>query len=196
MKITLGMYGDGDFFDLKGVVELFFEKIGMTKKPEYRADLGRCYFHPGRQAEILYDGQSVGELGEVHPKVMKNYGIGERTYIAILDLKNILPFATYDRKYVGIAKYPAVTRDISMLVPKTVTAAEIEHILSQRGGKILESYRLFDIYEGTGIADGYKSMAYSLVFRHKDKTLEDQEIQSAMKKILNGLQGLGIELRK
>ena len=95
----------------------------------------------------------------------------------------------------GIAKYPAVTRDLSMVVPKTVLAGQIEHVLTQRGGKILESYQLFDIYEGNQIKEGFKSMAYSLVFRHHDKTLEESEITAAMKKILNGLTDLGIELR-
>lgn len=108
----------------------------------------------------------------------------------------ILPFATFDRKFTGIARYPAVTRDISMIVPRDITAAEIEAVLEQRGGKLLESYSLFDIYEGPGILPGHKSIAYSLTFRHKDKTMEEAEIVSAMNKILNGLNGIGIELRK
>ena len=110
-------------------------------------------------------------------------------------MPEIIPYATFDRKYTGIAKYPAVTRDLSMVVPKTVLAGQIEHILTQRGGKILESYQLFDIYEGNQIKGGYKSMAYSLVFRAHDKTLGENEISAAMKKIMNGLNGLGIELR-
>ena len=145
--------------------------------------------------QVLYDGKVVGYLGEVHPEVADIYGIGERAYVAVLDMPEIIPYATFDRKYTGIAKYPAVTRDLSMVVPKTVLAGQIEHILTQRGGKILESYQLFDIYEGNQIKGGYKSMAYSLVFRHHDKTLEESEITAAMKKILNGLTDLGIELR-
>ena len=196
MKLTLGMFGEGDFFDLKGTVELFFEKAGLRKRAEYDAGLGRPYYHPGRQAEIRYEGVSVGEIGEIHPTVMKNYGLGERTYVAVLDMKNILQFASFDWKYQGIARYPAVSRDISMIVPKTVTNAQIEAIISQRGGKILEECTLFDIYEGAPILPGYKSMAYSLRFRHSEKTLEDADVQAAMKKILNGLAGLGAELRK
>jgi phenylalanyl-tRNA synthetase beta chain len=137
----------------------------------------------------------IGYLGEVHPLVADAYGIGEKTYIAVLDIPSILPFAGFNPKYSGIAKYPAVTRDLSMVVPKTVLAGQIEAILEQRGGKILESYQLFDIYEGSQIKEGYKSMAYSVVFRAKDKTLEEAEISAAMKKILNGLTSLGIELR-
>ncbi|MDO4619162.1 MAG: phenylalanine--tRNA ligase subunit beta [Lachnospiraceae bacterium] len=195
LKFTLGMFGDGDFFDMKGAVELFLEKIGMKKRPSYETTELRPYFHPGRQAQIGYEGTAIGEIGEIHPDVMKNYGLGERTYVAVLDLKSIIPFASFDWKYEGLAKYPAVTRDLSMIVPKNVTNAEIIEVIEQRGGKILESCRLFDIYEGAPILPGFKSMAYSMTFRHKEKTLEDAEIQSAMKKILNGLEGLNIELR-
>ena len=194
--LTFGMFGDGDFFDMKGVIEVFLEKLGMTDIPEYRTDEKRPYLHPGRQAAIFYKDVKIGEIGEVHPLVMKNYGIGERTYEAVLDLNAVTPFATLDRKYVGVPRYPAVTRDISMVVPRGLTHAEIERMILQRGGKILESCRLFDIYEGEKIETGFKSMAYSLTFRHSDKTLEDAEIQSAMKKILNGLSTLGAELRK
>ena len=144
---------------------------------------------------MIYEGTVVGYLGEVHPLVADNYGIGDRAYIAMIDIKSVLEFANFNHKFTGIAKYPAVTRDISMLVPKNVLAGQIEDILVQRGGKILESYQLFDIYEGSQIRGGYKSMAYALVFRDHDKTLEESEISAAMKKILNGLEGLGIELR-
>ena len=116
--------------------------------------------------------------------------------MAVLDMRVILPFASFDRKYEGIAKYPAVTRDISMVVPKTVLAGEIEAVLVQRGGKLLESYRLFDVYEGGQIQEGCKSMAYSVSFRAKDRTLEEADITGAMKKILNGLEQLGAQLRQ
>ena len=104
-------------------------------------------------------------------------------------------FASFERRYEGVARFPAVSRDISMLVPNSVTAGDIEHILLQRGGKLLENFRLFDIYEGAQVQQGYKSMAYALSFRAKDHTLKDDEINSVMKKILNGLNGLGCELR-
>ena len=195
MQFTFGMYGEGDFFDMKGVVELLMRKLGMAKKPEYSKTELKNYMHPGRQAQIFYDGVRIGEIGEVHPLVRRNYGIGDRAYIAVLDMPAVIPFATFDRKYTGIAKYPAVTRDISMIVPHEVTAAEIEKIIAPRGGKILESYSLFDIYEGAPIMKGFKSMAYSLVFRHPDKTMEEAEITSAMNKILNGLERMNITLR-
>ena len=117
------------------------------------------------------------------------------SYLAVLDMPNVEKFATFDRKYTGIAKHPAVTRDISMVVPKSVMVGQIEDVIAQRGGKILESYQLFDIYEGSQIVAGFKSVAYSITFRAKDRTLTDEDVNAAMKKILNGLKDLGIELR-
>ena len=192
---TLGMYGKGDFFDMKGVCEEFFEKIGMKKKVTYDPNSGKPFLHPGRQANMIYEGKVVGYLGEVHPAVADNYSIGEKAYIAVIDILDVLEFAGFNHKYTGIAKYPAVTRDLSLVVPHAVLAGQIEEIFDQRGGNILESYQLFGIYEGAQIEKGFKSMAYSLVFRHHDKTLEESEITAAMKKILNGLTDLGIELR-
>ncbi|MDY5025794.1 MAG: phenylalanine--tRNA ligase subunit beta [Oliverpabstia sp.] len=196
MMFTLGMYGDGDFFDMKGVIEEFFDQVGMHKKTDYNPKAGKAFLHPGRQALITYEGDEIGYLGEVHPVVADTYGIGARAYIAVLDILKVVEHATFDRKFEGIAKYPAVNRDISMVVPKSVLVGEIEHMIAQRGGKILENYELFDIYEGSQIQEGYKSVAYSITFRSKEKTLEEAEVTGAMKKILNGLESMGIELRK
>ena len=196
MQMTLGMYGDGDFFTMKGVVEEFFDAVGMTRKKEYDPKAGKPFLHPGRQANIVYDGVVLGYLGEVHPLVLENYNIGTRAYVAVLDMPAIVPFTTFDRKYEGIAKFPAVGRDLSMVVPHDVLVGQIEAVLAQRGGKILEHYELFDIYEGEQVKKGYKSVAYSLSFRAKDRTLEEADINAALKKILNGLEQLGIELRQ
>ena len=196
MQFTLGMYGDGDFFSMKGIVEEFLDKIGMHLKETYDPNAGKSFLHPGRQANIIYDGTVIGYLGEVHPTVAATYGIGERAYVAVLDMPSIVPMATFDRKYEGIAKFPAVTRDISMVVPKNVLVGQIEEVIAVRGGQILENYELFDIYEGSQIKGGYKSVAYSLTFRAKDRTLTDTEISASMKKILNGLEALGAELRQ
>ena len=197
-QLTLGAYGEGmDFYVMKGVIEELFEHIGMQEKVHYEPSCDRPYLHPGRKADIIYQGQTVGYLGEVHPEVCGNYDFkeGVRVYVAVLDMPAVIPFTGFDRHYEGIAKYPATTRDISMLVPKTVLVGQIEDLLAQRGGKILESYKLFDIYEGSQVQEGYKSVAYSLSFRAKDRTLTDEEVGAAMKKILQGLSGLGIELR-
>ena len=196
MQFTLGMYGDGDFFTMKGVVEEFLESVGMRKKAKYDPNAEKPFLHPGRQALIKYEDTVIGYLGEVHPDVADNYNIGTRVYVAVLDMPEVVPFASFDRKYEGIAKYPAVTRDISMVVPKSILAGDIEDVIEQRGGKILEGYELFDIYEGSQIKEGFKSVAYSITFRAKDRTLEDGDVTGAMKKILNGLEALGIELRQ
>lgn len=196
MQFTLGMYGEGDFFSMKGVVEEFFDSLGMTKRAEYDPNAGKPFLHPGRQAAIRYEGKLLGYLGEVHPQVLDNYEIGTKAYVAVLEIPEVLPFATFDRKYEGIAKYPAVTRDISMTVPKEVLVGQLEAMIGQRGGKILEDCQLFDVYEGSQVKEGCKSVAFSLTFRAKDKTLEENDITGAMKKILNGLEQLGAELRQ
>jgi len=195
MQLALGFYGDGDFYEMKGVVEEFLTKCGLNKLISYDPESGKTFLHPGRQANIVYDGTIVGYLGELHPRVMNNYEISERVYVAVIDMPEVVERATFDRKFKGIARFPAVNRDISMVVKKEITAGEIEGMIRQRGGKLLESIRLFDIYEGSQIEEGHKSMAYTLVFRNPEKTLSDDEVNSVMKKILNGLNGMGISLR-
>jgi phenylalanyl-tRNA synthetase beta chain len=195
MQFTLGMYGEGDFFTMKGVVEEFLEKVGISGRKTYVPTQEYSFLHPGRQAQIVYGKTVLGYLGEVHPTVAATYGIGEKAYIAVLDMPEINALATFDRKYAGIVRYPAVTRDISMIVPKHVLAGEIEAMIIQRGGKILESCQLFDVYEGALITKGFKSMAYSITFRAKDRTLEESDITAAMKKIWNGLESMKIEIR-
>ena len=196
MQFTLGMYGEGDFYTMKGVVEELFDKLGMHEKAEYDPSDKKSFLHPGRQADIVYHGNVIGYLGEIHPTVAANYAIKERVYVAVLDMPYIVEYASFDRKYRGIAKFPAVTRDLSMVVPKEVLAGDIEKVFDEKGGQYLERYALFDIYEGAQIKRGYKSIAYTLTFRAQDKTLEDADIQNAMNKILKKLEELGIELRK
>ena len=196
MQFTLGMYGDGDFFSMKGVVEEFLEKVGMHKKETYDPNAGKTFLHPGRQANIVYDGTVIGYLGEVHPDVADNYNIGTRAYVAVLDMPEVVARATFDRKYSGIAKFPAVTRDISMVMPKSIMVGQVEEVIEKMGGKYLESYALFDLYEGAQIKPGHKSVAYSIVFRAQDRTLEDTDVTTAMDKIVKELESMGIELRK
>ncbi len=196
MQFTLGMYGEGDFYTLKGVVEEFFRKVGMQKKPLYEPDADRPYLHPGRQADIFYQGAAIGYIGEVHPTVAGHYGIKDRVYVAVLDMQEVVAHAGFDRKYQGIARFPASTRDISMVAPKTALAGEIERVFEEKGGPYLESYALFDIYEGKQIQSGFRSLAYSLVFRGKEKNLEEADLTKAMERILKALEEMGIELRK
>ena len=196
VQMTLGMYGEGDFFTLKGVVEEVLERVGMKAMKTYDPQAGKPYLHPGRQANIIYDGEVIGYLGEIHPEVCDNYNIGTKVYVAVLDMPCIVAKATFDRKYEGIAKYPAVTRDISMVMPKNIMVGQVEEVIRSCGGKHLESFGLFDIYEGSQIKAGYKSVAYSIVFRAKDRTLEDKDVNTVMDKIISKLENMGIELRK
>lgn len=194
-QFCLGMYGEGDFFVLKGVIEEFLYKVGMKKLPYYNADAGKTFLHPGRQALIIYEDTVVGYFGEVHPLVQEAYGIAERTYVANIDLSVICKKANFTVKYEGIAKFPSVVRDISLVMDKSLTAGEIEKIIRSESGAILESLELFDIYEGERIGADKKSMAYSITFRNKEKTLEESEISTVMDKILKGLQTIGAVLR-
>ncbi len=196
MQLALGFYGEGDFFTLKGVVEEFFEKVGMDKKVKYDANADYPFLHPGRKAAIVYDGAVMGFVGEVHPLVAGNYDIKDRVYVANIDLTMVLPLVSNSRKYKGIANFPAATRDLSMVVPRKVTAGEIEEVFDKKGGAYLESYKLFDIYEGKQVVAGFKSMAYSLVFRAQDKSLSDEDVTAATDRILKGLEGLGVKLRQ
>lgn len=196
MQFTLGMYGEGDFYTLKGVVEEFFGKIGMKEKIGYHPNANRPYLHPGRQADIFYGEEAVGYIGEIHPSAALNYSIKDRVYVAALDMPKITELASFDRKYQGIARFPASSRDISMVVPKEILAGDIEAVFDDKGGAYLEHYELFDIYEGSQIKEGFKSLAYSLTFRGKEKNLEEADLVAAMNRILEKLESMGIELRK
>ena len=196
MMLALGMYGQGDFFDMKGCVETIFEKLGIRDAVTYEPKEGRPYLHPGRKADIVIDGETAGYLGEVHPEVADNYNLGTKTYIAVLDIAKLAEKADFDIKYQGVAKFPAVTRDISLVMKKTVLAGQVEEVIRKSGGKLLEDYHLFDIYEGENVGADEKSLAYSIRFRAKDRTLEDKDITAVMDKILKKLESLGVVLRQ
>lgn len=196
MQLTLGMYGKGDFFDMKGCVEAIFEKLGIHDIVTYQPEDNRPYLHPGRRADMIIDGATIGYLGEVHPEVADNYNLGTKTYIAVLDVEELAKRASFDVKYKGVAKFPAVTRDISLVMKKTVLAGQVEEVIRQSGGKLLEAYHLFDIYEGENVGADEKSLAYSIRFRAADRTLEDKDVTAVMDKILKKLETLGVALRQ
>ena len=195
MQLTFGMYGDGDFFTMKGVIEELLYQTGLRKKAEYDPHADLPFLHPGRKAQIVYDGAVIGYLGEIHPTVAANYAIKERVYIAVIDMPEIVSRASFDYKYEGITNFPVSSRDLSMVVPKNILVGDIEKVFEKNGGKYLENYELFDVYEGEQIEKGFKSVAYSLKFRGKDKNLEESDITGAMDKILTGLKNIGIQLR-
>lgn len=193
--LTLGMYGEGDFFTMKGVVEEMFDKLGITKNFTYEPNGGYPFLHPGRQAAIKDGDTIIGYLGQLHPQVIDNYDMKGAAYIAVLDLPNVTELATFDRKYEGIAKFPASTRDLSMVMDKSIFVGQVEAVIRKNGGKLLESFKLFDVYEGEQVGKGKKSVAYSMTFRAKDRNLEAEEVNAATDKIIEGLKKLGIELR-
>ena len=189
------MYGEGDFFTMKGVVEEIFDKFGITGQVDFEPNSDIPYLHPGRQAKMMKGKMELGIIGQIHPEVGDNYNIKADVYVAVINMDILTMVASFDRKYEGVAKFPASTRDLSMVMDKEIFVAQIERTIQKCGGKILESCELFDVYEGEQVGEGKKSVAYSLSFRAKDRNLESAEVDKAVEKILDGLRKLGIELR-
>ena len=189
------MYGGGDFFNLKGVIEELFEKLGFGKDVNYEPSTEQPFLHPGRQAVIKKGNLNIGYLGQLHPEVADNYSIKADVYVAVLDMDTVTMLSDFDRKYEGIAKFPGMTRDLSLVVDKSIFVGEIEKVIKKCGGKLLESYKLFDVYEGEQVAEGKKSVAYTMTFRAKDRTLEDKEVSDIIDKLLAELGKMNIEIR-
>lgn len=188
-KLVIGMYGNYDFYNLKGIIETLMETLGLKSRIEFNVSRELEYMHPGRTASILVDNkENLGYLGELHPSVASNYGIETKVYISVIDMEKLIKYSDLKRSYKQLPKFPAVTRDISMLVKDEVLVKDIETIIKQRGGKFIESINLFDVYKGKQIQDGYKSVAYSIVYRASDHTLTDEEVNSSMKKVLRSLE--------
>ncbi|MBD9219177.1 MAG: phenylalanine--tRNA ligase subunit beta, partial [Clostridiales bacterium] len=195
VKITIGMYGNTDFYGIKGIVEHTLDTLGITTA-EFEPLTTLPWMHPGRTAQIDVDGKAVGYVGELHPTVAKNYGIGARTYIAVLDEAELINAAKLISTYKALPKFPAMIRDISMLVKDHVYVRDIEKVIAANGGDILENIELFDVYKGGQIADGYKSVSFSITFRADDRTLVDDEVNAVMTDILKALEEkLGAVLR-
>ncbi len=195
MKLTIGMYGDGDFFDLKGVLEELTDKLGLKGQCTYVPTTEYPFLHPGRQAKIVKGDELIGVIGQVHPEVCDNYNFKAEAYVAIIDMPTLVELSSFDVKYEGIAKFPGSTRDLSLVMDKSIFVGQIEEVIKKCGGRLLESYKLFDVYEGEQIAKGKKSVAYTMTFRAKDRTLETAEVDKIIDKILKELSKLGIEIR-
>ena len=193
----MGGYGkDFDFYIFKGYAEEMLAKSHVKGKISFIKNENISYMHPGRTANIMIDDTCVGYVGEVHETVCKNYEINTKVYLVQLDIRNICKYSDLICKYSEISKFPKSDRDLSMTVPVDITVSRIEDILRQRGGALLESFELFDIYEGEQVATGYKSIAYNLSFGSKDHSLTDEEVDKVIRKIVDGLKSIGIELRK
>ncbi len=184
-KISIGLYGGYDFFNLKGIVENLLNKFGLKYKFVMEEKLSS--FHPGRTAKILIDDIEIGLIGEVHPDVRENYEIDERTYLAEIDIPKILKNKKEEKTYHQIAKYPSITRDISIVVDEDVLVGNIIEEVESMSIDNLEKIEMFDIYRGKNIEAGKKSLAYTMVFRSLDKTLLEEEVNDKYEEILERL---------
>ena len=179
--LCLGLYGnDEDFFSLKGIVESLLDTFGV--KGDYAAS-SEPYLHPGRQATVSYNGNVLATIGEVHPDVSAAYDMPIRVYVAEVDLSALFAIECPRTLYKALPRFPAVERDLALLCNAAMPVATIESIIRKAGGKILESVDLFDVYQGSQIEAGKKSVAYSLKFRAADRTLSDEDIDPALNKI-------------
>ena len=192
--LTLGLYGkDADFFTAKGIINTAFEKLGV-QGVEYKTAAWDS-FHPGRCAEVFIGEKSVGAVGEIHPTVLENYGIGVKAYAAILDIEYMFSNVDNKKQFVETPKFPAVTRDLSLLADKDIPVAVIEKAIKTGAGKLLEKLTLFDVYEGKQVGEGKKSVSYSLKLRDKNATLTDEQCDAVVKKCLKLLSDSGVNLR-
>lgn len=194
-NLVLGMYGDGkDFFTLKGVVENLLDTLAIR---EYDVDAKSDdpTFHPGRCAVLSKDGEEFGIIGEVHPLVCANYGINTRVYVGKLKLRKLFAMMDTQRSYVPMPKFPASTRDLALLCDDALPVMTMEKAIKAAAGKILEKIELFDVYKGSQIAEGKKSVAFNISMRASDRTLTDEEVNGAMSKILKALEELGAQIR-
>lgn len=200
-RLTIGMYGgDADFYELKGIVETTLSGMGINDVEYVRAGESDAFdekscMHPGRSAVILKNGTVLGIMGEIHPTVQEAYSIGVKTYVAKLCIPELMASAVTDISYRPLPKFPAITRDLSLICDDSIPVAELEKAIKGAVGKILEKVTLFDVYKGKQIEDGKKSVSYSIMMRSHDGTLTDEQADGAMKKVLKALAAIGIELR-
>ena len=194
--LLLGTYGANEtFFTLKGELEAIFKGL-RVKKAIYAAVNDNPSYHPGRCAKVSIDGVDVGVIGQVHPLVAKNYGIDVDVYCAEINFTKILGLILPDATYTPLPKYPGVTRDLALICDEAVTVADVENAITASAGKLLRGVKLFDIYRGTGVPDGKKSMAFSMELRADDRTLTDTDSEQVVEKVLKALaEKLGATLR-
>lgn len=193
--LTIGMYGECDFLDIKGVVENVLDALGLYKV-KFTRESENLSYHPGKTANVMIGKTKVGTLGEVHPTVTDNYGIDVNCYLAELDLDGLFNYAKIEKSYKPLPKFPAVTRDMALIVDDEILVQEIEDTIRRAGGNLVEKVKLFDIYKGSQIPDGKKSIAYSIAYRDNKKTLTDNDVNKVHDKILRSLEHkLGAILR-
>ena len=194
--LVLGTYGEGaTFFSLKGELEAVFAGL-RVKKASYTAVKNNPTYHPGRCALVSVDGVDLGYMGQIHPLVAKNYGIDVDVYCAEIDFTKLFDLRLPDVTYTPLPKYPTVSRDLSLVCDESITVAQAEDVITAAAGKLLRSVKLFDIYRGTGVPEGKKSMAFSLELRADDRTLTDADSEGVVSMVLADLsEKLGAILR-
>lgn len=186
-KYCVGMYGkEVDFFVLKGVIESVLNNVGL-KGYEIEPETTNLTFHPGRCAKIVYNNIYIGTFGELHPDVIENYNLGQRVYVAEINIDTVFENLNLTKSYNPLPKYPSTSRDIALIVKDEVFVKQIEDIIKANGEDLVESYKLFDVYKGAQIEEGHKSIAYSITYRSKDKTLIDEDVAKVHEKILSEL---------
>ncbi len=201
LRLSIGLYGDNaDFYELKGMIMALLDNLGLED-----FELMRCHenysfdeasaFHPGRSAVIVKNGTALGIFGEVHPSVTGNYEIGVKNYVAKLNVPEMMELAKSEITYKPLPKYPATTRDLSLVCDDEIPVAELEKVIKQAVGKTLEKVTLFDVYKGQQIEQGKKSVSYSISMRSHEGTLTDEQADTAMKRVLKALAEMGAELR-
>ncbi|WP_019131636.1 phenylalanine--tRNA ligase subunit beta [Peptoniphilus obesi] len=184
-KLSLGFYDIGDFYYLKEAVREIFWKIGIKDLEFKRANVE--FLHPGRSAEVYYNGVSYGVFGEVHPNVLKNFDMKKRAFVGELLVERLLDFAIPNYIYKELPKYPATKRDLAFILDEDVDSYSIEKIVKKNAKDLLEKYEVFDVYTGEGIDDGMKSLAFSVIFRANDRTLKDEEVNEIIEKIIEDI---------
>ena len=196
-NLVLGIYGeDESFFTLKGAVEGLLAELGI-KNYYYEVEKHHTTYHPGRCANLILEGHIIGTIGEIHPLVMENYDIQKKCYCAEIDYSKIVMFTRMDKIYKPLPKYPAITRDFAVVLKDNVFVKELEDIIKENGDDILESFKLFDVYQGNQITSGHKSIAYTLTYRHKERTLTDDEVNKVHENIVSEInKKLGGALRE
>ncbi len=195
--VTIGMYGDDvDFYILKGLVEKILTLSSVLRYDVVSEKTNNSY-HPGKTANIKVGKDVIATLGEIHPRVADNYGLKGEIYVAEIWLDKLVKYGKINKKYTEVAKFPAVERDLAMVIDENVEVGNIEKAIQKKGKKILEEIQLFDVYRNEKLGENKKSVAYSLKFRSNDRTLTDEEINQTMEEIIKELEdNLGAELRK
>jgi len=182
--LCLLAYGkDENFYTMKGRVEELLKNLGI-KDYEFATQSDDPSFHPGRCADLLIGGKKIGILGQVHPAVADNYGIDAEVYAAEIEFNKLYSIANTEKKYVPLPKYPAMVRDFAMVVEEAVKVGDLEKVIKEEAGELLESVKLFDVYRGAPMLPGTKSVAFSLTYRSKERTLKDTEVNDINTKVL------------